>query len=112
MNALVKLAENRKTASPRRLKLTLNDGSRLTKDAATAIRNCRIVGNRIYCGGYTGRDRWTKSYSYQPYLTAILDRLGYKYTVGNDAPRGGVTGDYLKVSKKAISAIESLLNNF
>jgi hypothetical protein len=108
MNALVKLAENRKTASRYRLKLTLNDGSRLTKDAANAVRNCRISGNKIYVGGYAGRGRWTKSYSYQAYLVAILDRLGYKYTTGNDAPRGGVTGDYLKVSQRAVSAIESL----
>ena len=108
MNALVKLAENRKTASPRRLKLTLNDGSRLTRSAANAVRNCRIVGNKIYFGGYVGHGRWTKSYSYRPYIIAILDCLHLKYTEGNDAPRGGVYGDYLKVSKKAVSAIESL----
>ena len=74
METLRKLASTTRSAGRYRLKLTLKYGSRLTKDAANAVRNCRISGTKIYVGGYIGRGRWTKSYSYQAYLVAILDR--------------------------------------
>lgn len=33
-------------------------------------------------------------------VTQLLDLLGVKYETGNDAPRGGLTGNYIKILTK------------
>lgn len=33
---------------------------------------------------------------------ALLDRLGVKYEKGNDAPRGGLTGNYIRIITKIV----------
>jgi len=39
----------------------------------------------------------------------ILNALKLKFSTGNDAPRGGKEGDYIKISKKAIKKIERFI---
>lgn len=35
-------------------------------------------------------------------VCALLDRLGVKYEKGNDAPRGGLTGNYIRIITKIV----------
>lgn len=49
----------------------------------------------------------TKHYS----MIEFLDALKVKYTTGNDAPRGGVTGDYIEITRKeARKCLQKLAN--
>ena len=41
-------------------------------------------------------------------LITIIEMFGYKYESGNDAPRGGVGGNYIKVSNTAAKNILAL----
>lgn len=36
-------------------------------------------------------------------LTSVLRKLGVEYTTGNDAPRGGKTGAFVKISTKILN---------
>lgn len=38
----------------------------------------------------------------------VLDKAGVDYCYGNDAPRGGATGDYIKLLRRMPSAVHSL----
>lgn len=48
------------------------------------------------------------------YVTNVLDLLKVKYSVGNDAPKGGLTGVYVEVerkhTKKLMEAIATIQN--
>lgn len=50
-----------------------------------------LQGKKIYLYRTTGRGRFS-SYSARSALPGILDSLGIRYTIGNDAPRGGLLG--------------------
>jgi hypothetical protein len=36
-------------------------------------------------------------------ITSVLKAQGYKFEIGNDAPKGGLEGNYIKVSKTALA---------
>ena len=55
------------------------------------------VGIKVRTGHYTGNGKHTKAVRFTADVTAELDRLGISYEAGNDAPRGGVAGDYIKL---------------
>jgi len=40
-------------------------------------------------------------------VTSLINAMGYKYTTGNNAVRGGKSGDFIKVSKVAGKKINS-----
>jgi len=107
MTHLEKIRKADKKSSKYSPKLTRMDGQ-LSKWAQTALYACKIRENRIYPNVYQGSGRWTKLAHYEWFYIRLFEILGYKYTKGNDAPRGGAIGDYLKVSKTAISAIVDL----
>jgi len=65
---------------------------------STKIYTCKWVGN--------GRRRNVSSIYSQ--VVIILDTLKLKYKTGNDAPRGGLEGDYVKISKRAFQKIKNL----
>jgi len=46
-----------------------------------------------------------------PRIKAMLESQGYKFTTGNDAPRGGVEGDFIKVSNTAIIFLMGIRNS-
>ena len=48
----------------------------------------------------SGSGRYTSNQDYTNDLCAILDLLGIKYQRGNDAPRGGATGQWVKITTK------------
>lgn len=56
--------------------------------------------------GHRGGRGWVKDISYD--ITSLINALGYKYKVGNDAPKGGKYGNFIKVSKIAADKIKSL----
>lgn len=47
-----------------------------------------------------GRGRFTKNADYTAQILFALDLMGIKYTRGNDAPRGGKCGDFIKITTK------------
>lgn len=59
----------------------------LAKDGNTIIRPCWTSGRGRYC---TNLDYTTQT-------VALLEILHVRYEVGNDAPRGGLTGNFIKI---------------
>ena len=80
----------------------------LNKHIKNALSNCKFDNGKIYTGYYLGSGRYKSSHSAKGTVTAILDAQGYKYTTGNDAPKGGIKGEYVKVSKVAFEFITNL----
>lgn len=58
--------------------------------------------------------RWTNNFrrltkaTGVPCAVKVLDAAGIEYTEGNDAPRGGVLGEYIKFSRRCPSIIPAL----
>lgn len=61
-------------------------------DDARLIRPCFTAG----------RGRFVHNSDHTFEVCALLDRLGVKYEKGNDAPRGGLTGNYIRVLTKIV----------
>lgn len=45
----------------------------------------------------SGRGRFCKNLDYTRELESLLAELRVRYLVGNDSPRGGKTGNYIKI---------------
>jgi len=55
-------------------------------------------GNNVIRPCWTsGRGRFTTNLDYTQQLANLLTSLKVRYTVGNDAPRGGKSGNYIKI---------------
>jgi hypothetical protein len=80
----------------------------LSKHITNALSNCKFDNGKIYTGYYSGSGRFTSAHSAMGTVTAILDAQGYKYTTGNDAPKGGIKGEYVKVSKVAFQFLTNI----
>lgn len=51
----------------------------------------------------------SRTYSdFTNYVISLCEYAGVKYSTGNDAPRGGRTGEFVQVSKKAADLFKSL----
>lgn len=50
----------------------------------------------------SGSGRFTSNMDYTSDTERLLDLLKIKYKSGNDAPRGGLTGNYIKILTKII----------
>ena len=48
----------------------------------------------------SGKGRFTTNLDYTSDVTALLDQMNVKYVTGNDAPRGGKTGNFIKIKTK------------
>lgn len=48
----------------------------------------------------SGSGRFTSNQDHTADTKALLDLVGLKYTSGNDAPRGGATGQWIRISTK------------
>ena len=46
---------------------------------------------------YAGRCIFIHNSDHTSEVCALLDKLGVKYEKGNDAPRGGLTGNYIRI---------------
>ncbi len=84
----------------------------ISKNITSMLGNCRFDSkqNKIYTGYNSGSGRFTSAHSAEKTVTDILNAEKLKFTIGNDAPRGGITGDFVKVSKTAFELILSIKN--
>lgn len=48
----------------------------------------------------SGSGRFTSNLDYTKDVIELLDLLKVKYEVGNDSPRGGLTGNFIKIITK------------
>lgn len=55
-------------------------------------------------GYYTGSGRHIKAQSRTGEVECVLRELGISYATGNDAPRGGVSGEYVVIISKTVMA--------
>lgn len=83
------------------------NGSKNTKayqilvDLTSATNNTFLVyGNEIRPVHTSGSKRFIKNLDYTQAVCSLLDLVGLKYEVGNDSPRVGKTGTYIKVLTK------------
>lgn len=70
-------------------------------------RTCTTMGyvddKKLIRPCYTaGRGRYIHNADHTFEVCALLDRLGVKYEKGNDAPRGGLTGNYIRIITKIV----------
>jgi hypothetical protein len=89
-------------------KIVLTKSGSVNKSVSNMISNCNFSTDKIYTGYYSGSGRFTTSHSAMGLVIQILSAQGYKFEKGNDAPKGGIKGEYLKISKTAINFIKSL----
>ena len=102
MTLLEKLSKADKNNS-----VTKKDGS-LKQRAEEALRRCN--GECKFYTTYTlGSRRFTSNYT-NASVVDIIKILGYKYTTGNNSPRGGKTGDFIQVSKATFNKLKGLLS--
>lgn len=50
----------------------------------------------------SGRGRFCSNCDHTRDICAVLDALCVKYETGNDAPRGGLTGNFIKIVTKIV----------
>lgn len=60
----------------------------------------RIYGNVIRPCYTSGSGRFTSNMNHTSEVARILDLIGVKYTQGNDSPRGGECGAWIKILTK------------
>lgn len=79
---------------------------RIVRDLIDGTNNTyciRLDGTIRPC--YTsGRGRFTSNQDHTAPLCSLLDLLGLKYTSGNDAPRGGASGQWVRIATKITNA--------
>jgi hypothetical protein len=72
--------------------------------------------NRSKETGKIYTDKWTNNHktlvSIHRNLMELMSVFKIKYTLGNDAPRGGIEGNFVKISVKQISNLLEISNNF
>lgn len=92
-------------------KLIETKSGSVSKNVINALLHCRFDSDqrKIYTGYYNGSGKWATRASSESTVTNILEAQGYKFTTGNDAPKGGITGDFVKVSKTAFIFILNIL---
>lgn len=90
--------------------IVLTKSGSVNKSVVNMIRNCSFnePQRKIYTGYYLGSGRFTSAHSAISLVSSILKAQGYKFEKGNDAPKGGINGEYLKVSKVALKFIQSI----
>jgi len=102
MEIITKLAK----ADKRNL-VTKIDGT-LKSRVIEAVNVC-VFNRIIYPVFYTGKGNYVNKVTYFNELTTVLNLLNLKYEIGNDAPRGGANGEFIKISQIALSKLKSLV---
>ena len=76
----------------------------IVKDLINGTNNTHAIedNNLIRPCYATGSGRWTSVQNQTGYIISILNLLGLKYVTGNDAPRGGQLGNFIKITTKLI----------
>ena len=63
-------------------------------------RTYMVYGDIIRPCTTSGRGRFTTNIDYTADVCLLLDQLKIKYIFGNDSPRGGKTGNFIKILTK------------
>lgn len=79
----------------------------LYKNVKSDLDFTSVKGNKIYCKRWVGSNRHKSLKDVSHLITEMLFDLGYKYSEGNDAPRGGAEGDFIKVGKIGMKTLFS-----
>jgi hypothetical protein len=91
----------RSTIEKRLLKFTGSKTSiayQVAKDLSTGEnKSYKINGNLIRPVHTTGSGRFTNNLDYTRDCCNILSFLKIKFEIGNDSPRGGLTGNFIKI---------------
>ena len=80
----------------------------LKKIVKNALNRATYTSTTIHHTRTVGSGRFITIQSDFYYFKNLLEYAGCKYSTGNDAPRGGQNGNYIKCSKKAIELLKSL----
>jgi len=81
------------------------------KQVLKALNNCKFEDGKVYHTYTSGKGRFTSNLTAIGYVLPLLKAQGYKVlSEGNDSPRGGSTGDFIKVSKRALNFLLYLSN--
>lgn len=81
------------------------DSNLRTKGGAIAVRYANVekvlLGERYHGAGYSGRGRYTSKANGDHFAVIEgLRKIGVDFVEGNDAPRGGWSGQYVELSPK------------
>ena len=95
-------------------KLITNSKGEVSKNISGMLANCIFSSksNKIYTGYYSGSGRFTSAHSAITTVEVILNSEKFKYTFANDAPRGGIKGEYVKCSKIAFELLLNIRNSY
>jgi len=72
----------------------------IVKGFINGENNFMIRGNIIRPCHTSGTGRFCTNLDYTDQIKYLLDKIGVKYISGNDSPRGGKTGNFIKVTTK------------
>lgn len=75
----------------------------MNKFIKSAVRNCQYSEKNLKFYPCTWRNNGRNLEDYTERIKGILEGQGYKVRSGNDSPRGGAEGRFLKVSKKGMA---------
>jgi hypothetical protein len=96
-----------KTAAANRLaKTTVSKSSIAYKVVAellqlpNATKTYKVFGNIIRPVHTSGSGRFTSNMDYTKDIQSLLASIGIETILGNDAPKGGLTGNYLEIITK------------
>lgn len=74
----------------------------------------QLASNYNFENGRYHFKSWTGSRRHMTLLTALYDRaitllnvFNIEYKLGNDAPRGGATGDYIEISDRSFKLLQA-----
>ena len=74
---------------------------KLQKSKSSNVRSLATNGY-LRTGHYTGSGRHSKAVSCMDSVKSELELLGIGYATGNDAPRGGVTGEFIVLTSREL----------
>jgi hypothetical protein len=63
----------------------------------------RIWGGIIRANYTSGSGRFTSNMTHGPAVARLLSEIGIEFVEGNDSPRGGETGHFIKVTTKILT---------
>jgi hypothetical protein len=92
--------------------IIINKNGQRSQSVINMLLNCRFdnTSNKVYTGYYSGSGRFTSAHSALPTIELLLKAQGYKYTIANDAVRGGAKGEHIVISKIAYNFLLSIKN--
>lgn len=102
--------EKMKTATK---KLVMTKSGQINKSIINSLKSCRFYEkeNKIYPVSYRGSGRYINKSDHSATVRQILEAQGYKFEIGNDAPRGGENGLFFKMSTVAFNFLQGLKSN-